>query len=127
MTATDPGDAKESMFAWSSDTLTFGDVVETDVLYLGPKMSPCVYFNGNEAAKFSFTQTIYVKRDGVYRIVPTSDIEVGDTLIQVLEDGSYSEDVVETIHNVEEPQMTYLIGCEPQDWFVAGGYLVHNK
>jgi hypothetical protein len=115
------------MFLWSSDTLTFGEQVETEVLYLGPKMTSCIYFNNNADAKLSFTQTLYIKRDGVYRIVPTSDVEVGDALIRVLQDGSYAEEVVEKITTTDEPQMTYLIGCEPQDWFVAGGYLVHNK
>ena len=127
MTAEDPGDSKPSMFLWSADTLTFEGLAETEVMYLGPKMSACVYFNGNEAAKFSFTQTIYIKRDGVYRIVPTSDIEPGDFLITVAEDGSYGEELVESVTVIDEPQMTYLVGCEPQDWFIAGGYLVHNK
>jgi len=127
MDATNPGDSKESMFAWSSEGLTFGELIETDVMYLSPKMSPCLYFNNDENSKFSFTQTIFVKREGTYKIVPTSDVEVGDTIIKVAEDGSKQEEVVETIHNIEEPQMTYLIGCEPQDWFIAGGYLVHNK
>jgi hypothetical protein len=126
MTADDPGDSKPSMFEWRSDTLTFGETVETEVLYLGPKMSTCVYFNENESAKYSFTQTIYIKRDGVYQIVPTSEILVGDFLIKV-ENGTYEEEAVVSIHEVDVPQMTYLIGCEPQDWFVAGGYLVHNK
>jgi hypothetical protein len=122
-----PGDDKPSMFAWSSETLTFGEVVETDIVDLAPKMSPCIYFNGNESAKFSITQTIYVKRDGLYKIMPTLELVVGDTLIKVLEDGTYGEEVIETLHQVEIPEMTYLIACEPQDWFVAGGYLVHNK
>lgn len=122
-----PGDDNPSMFAWSSETLTFGEVVETDIVDLAPKMSPCIYFNGNESAKFSITQTIYVKRDGLYKILPTLELVVGDTLIKVLEDGTYGEEVIETLHQVEIPEMTYLIACEPQDWFVAGGYLVHNK
>ena len=126
MTATDPGDSKESMFIWSSETLTLGEQVETEVQYLGPKVAPCLFFNGRDDAKFSFTQTIYIKRDGVYRIVPTSDVEVGDYLITVGPNGEQGEEVVETIDQTD-PEMTYLVGCEPQDWFVAGGYLVHNK
>ena len=78
MTSEDPGDAKESMFLWSSDTLTFLEQVETEVTYLGPKMSVCLFFNGNSDKKFSFTQTVYIKRDSTYRIVPVSDIEVGE-------------------------------------------------
>ena len=127
MTATDPGDAKESMFLWSSDSLTFNGLVETEVTYLGPKLSLCLYFNGQEDKKFSFTQTLYIKRSGVYRIVPSSDVEVGDYLITVSEDGSYGEELVEAITQTDDPEMTYLVGCEPQDWFIAGGYLVHNK
>jgi hypothetical protein len=115
------------MFAWSSETLTFGDLVETEVVDLSPKLSPCLYFNNDNSIQFSSTQTIYIKKNGLYKIVPTLEIEVGDVLIKVLENGEYSEVIVETIHTEENPQMTYLIGCEPQDWFIAGGYLVHNK
>jgi hypothetical protein len=68
-----------------------------------------------------------VKRDGIYRILPTSELVVGDILIKVLEDGSYAEEAIVTLHEIEMPEMTYLIACEPQDWFVAGGYLLHNK
>jgi len=127
MTSSDPGDSKESMFLWSSESLTFMEQAETEVTYLGPKMSICLYFNDKEDKKFSFTQTIYIKRDGIYRIVPCSDVEVGDTLITVSDSGEYGEEVVNTISSGDEPEMTYLVGCEPQDWFVAGGYLVHNK
>ena len=127
MTADDPGDAKESMFLWSSDSLTFGDQVETEVTYLGPKMSICLYFNDKEENKLSFTQTLYIKREGTYRIVPTSDVELGDYLITVSDSGEYGEELVESISQTDEPEMTYLVGCEPQDWFVAGGYLMHNK
>ena len=115
------------MFAWSSETLTFGEIVETEIMDLVPKMSPCIYFNGNDSVKFSLTQTLYVKRDGLYKILPTSELAVGDILIKVLEDGTYGEEVVETLHEEQLPEMTYMIACEPQDWFVAGGYLVHNK
>jgi hypothetical protein len=59
--------------------------------------------------------------------LPTSELAVGDILIKVLEDGTYAEEAIDTLTEVEIPEMTYMIACEPQDWFVAGGYLVHNK
>jgi hypothetical protein len=125
--ADDPGDDKPAMFEWRSDTLTFQGLTETETMIVVEKISPVLYFNDNSDAKFSETQTLYIKRDSEYRIVPTGTVIEGDILIKVTQEGNYEEEVVTSITLEEEPQMTYLIACEPEDWFIAGGYLVHNK
>ena len=43
------------------------------------------------------------------------------------DNGNITETLVESIQIVEEMSTVYAISCEPQDWFIAGGYLVHNK
>jgi hypothetical protein len=125
--ADDPGDDQPAMFEWRSDTLTFQGLVETELSIIVEKISNVLYFNNNPEAKFSETQTLYIKRDNEYRIVPTGTVVEGDILIKVTSEGAYEEEVVTSITLEDDPQMTYLVACEPQDWFIAGGYLVHNK
>lgn len=127
MTPDEPGDDHFDMFEWKSDSLTWDSLIETGIHVMMEKISETIHFNNRDDAKFSNTQTLYVKRDNEYIILPTAQIQEGDILIRVLEDGTYAEELVETITNDTTPQMTYLVGCEPSDWFIAGGYLVHNK
>jgi hypothetical protein len=134
-TVDEPGDDPQLLFNWSSPTLTFSDgLVNTSIVKLVPTERHCLYFNGQEHKKFSITQAIYVKRSVEsdddtfeYRIVSALSVEMGDYLITVSESGEYGEELVETITATENPEMTYQVDCEPQDWFIAGGYLVHNK
>jgi hypothetical protein len=64
---------------------------------------------------------------GEYKVMPSGVIHVGDYLVKIDENGNISEIPVLVIQVVEEMSTVYAISCEPQDWFIAGGYLVHNK
>ena len=64
---------------------------------------------------------------GEYKVMASGVIHEGDYLINVDENGIISETLVEAIQIVQEPSTMYAISCEPQDWFIADGYLVHNK
>jgi hypothetical protein len=70
---------------------------------------------------------MFVKRENEYEVLPSGMVEEGDYLLKISDDGTIVESLVELITTVEEPCTTYLFDCEPQDWFIAGGYLVHNK
>ena len=59
--------------------------------------------------------------------MPTGAVSVGDYLVAVNVDGSLTEILVETIDAINKDAVVYQFGCEPADWFIAGGYLVHNK
>ena len=86
-----------------------------------------MYFNGQDSIKFSLEQPMFVKRNNEYEILPSGVIEKGDYLLNVDDQGQISETLVEDIEIIEGPSMVVLFDCEPQDWFIAGGYLVHNK
>jgi hypothetical protein len=59
--------------------------------------------------------------------MPTGALSAGDYLVSVNGDGSLTEVLVETIDAVTKNTNVYQFNCEPADWFIAGGYLVHNK
>jgi hypothetical protein len=70
---------------------------------------------------------MFVKRNGVYEIVESGLVQVGDFLLQISDSGNIIEIPVESLTLVNEDSIVYNFGCEPEDWFIAGGYLVHNK
>jgi hypothetical protein len=86
-----------------------------------------VYFNDDLEKLFSTSQPIFIKSNDFYQVVPTGAIEVGDYLMQVNEDGSFTEILIETINSLTKDTTVYQFSCEPADWFIAGNYLVHNK
>jgi hypothetical protein len=115
---------------FNSSTLTStSGLVEAVVTAITAKDLPAyMYFNNNTNGKFSLEQPMFIKTStGEYRVVASGVIGEGDYLINVDENGNISETLVESIQTVEEPSTMYAISCEPQDWFIADGYLVHNK
>ena len=86
-----------------------------------------VWFNGESESKFSLKQPMLVKGDPFYLFVESGLVKVGDVLIKVASDGSVIEVPVTSIDTDDSSHKVYAFGCEPQDWFVAGNYLVHNK
>jgi len=86
-----------------------------------------MFFNNEQDKKFSLEQPMFIKRDGSYEIIPSGGIQEGDFLLKINESGNIIETLVETVTQVAELSSVYKFGCEPEDWFIAGGYLVHNK
>jgi hypothetical protein len=112
---------------WESNTLTTSSLKETKVLQIKSKQAPAlIYFNNNENAKFSLQQSIFVKRNDIYEVLITGVVQEGDYLIKILEDGSMAEEKVESIHLLEQEATVYTIDVDPEDWYIAGGLLVHN-
>lgn len=86
-----------------------------------------MYFNNEEDVLFSLEQPMFVKRNNEYEVIPSGVVEEGDILLKISDSGGLLEVLVEQITVIEEESTVYLFDCEPQDWFIAGGYLVHNK
>ena len=72
---------------------------------------------------------IFVKKENAnkYEVVPTGTVQIGDYLIKINDNGETEEIEVTSINPVSEESNVLLFSCEPQDWFIAGNYLVHNK
>lgn len=113
---------------WNASSLTSEGIVEVDVVDIVPSVkNSVIWFNNESDKKYSLTQPMFVKRVGNYQVIVTSDVEVGDKLIKVNLDGSISEINVDSIQTDDAEYTVYQFNCEPQDWFIAGDYLVHNK
>jgi len=113
---------------FTSSSLTSEGLVEVEVVNIVPSVKgQVIYFNGEIEKKYSATQPMFIKREGSYMIIPTTSIVTEDILIKVNEDGSLLECPIVTIDTIHENHTVYQFNCEPQDWFVAGDYLVHNK
>jgi hypothetical protein len=118
-----------TLFIWDSPSLSTSNMVETEVVRVVEKGdSAIMYFNGNTDAKYSITQPLFIKgSDGSYKIRTTGSLEVGDYLVSINDDGSIIEEEIVDITIEDELGLVYQIDCEPIQWFVAGGYLAHNK
>jgi hypothetical protein len=116
---------------WNSESLTkkIEDFVETTITnVIASVKDNVVYFNDKQESLYSLQQTMFVKdSDGIYRIKLSGAIGVGDTLIHVSGDGSVIEEPVIKVDFIEEDHTVYTFSAEPYDWFIAGGFLVHNK
>jgi intein/homing endonuclease len=118
------------LFMWDSNSLTIEDKkpVETEVVRVIEKGdSAIIYFNENTESKYSITQPVFIRSGDSYKIRTTGSIEVGDFIVNVDSGGNITEEEVLDITIEEELGTVYQIDCEPHQWFIAGGYLVHNK
>jgi hypothetical protein len=111
-----------------SETLTPTEKTTTQIVSIQPSPRDRVFsFNGEQDKLFSTSQPLFVKIDGFYQIVPAIALSVGNYLIQVNDDGTFTEILVNSIEEILKDTTVYQFNCEPADWFIAGTYLVHNK
>jgi len=111
-----------------SETLTPVSKTTTRIVAIEPSTRDKVmYFNDGLEKLFSTTQPIFIKSKNFYQVTPAGAIEVGDYLIEVNKDGSFTEILIESINTLTKDTTVYQFSCEPADWFIAGNYLVHNK
>ena len=124
------GSQEESEFdlaLWNSDSLvSSGNVEATVTSKIGKIVPQVMYFNGNESKKVSLVQHVFIKRDGMYQVQVSADVVEGDYLVHVNEDGSLTDELIESITMVDGVATVYRLNTEPQDWFVADGILLHN-
>ena len=124
------GSAEESEFdltLWNTNNLSSnGNVEATITSKIGKIVPQVMYFNGNDSKKISLAQHVFIKREGMYQVQVSADIVEGDYLIHVNEDGSLSDELIESITIVDGVATVYRLNTEPQDWFIADGNLMHN-
>lgn len=119
-----------TLFMWDAQSLTVSNTpTETEVVRVVEKGdSAIIYFNGDIESKYSITQPLFIKSaDGSYKIRTTGSLEIGDFIVKINNDGTTTEEEITDITIEEDLGMVYQIDCEPIQWFVAGGYLAHNK
>ena len=111
-----------------SETLTSVQKTITTIVSIQPSPRNVVLcFNGEEEKLFSTSQPMFVKSNNFYQVIPAGAVEIGDYLIKVDINGNFIEVLVESVENIAKDTTVYQFNCEPEDWFIAGDYLVHNK
>jgi hypothetical protein len=110
-----------------SKTLTNTRVVECTVQGIIPSTrNETVIFNNDPNKRFSLTERMLMKRNGVYQYIVSSDVVVGDLYIARNEDNTISEKPITHIQNPTETRNVYRYNVEPVDHLFAGDMLVHN-
>ena len=114
---------------WESPSLTSTDgLIETTIVDIRQRVvDGTIYFNGDNTKLFSLAHPMFIYKNGKYEILPTALIEVGDYLVDISQDGSFTNTIIESIGTVDGEQVVYQFDMEPHDWYVSGDYLVHNK
>lgn len=77
--------------------------------------------------KFSQEQPFFIKRDGVYSVIPAGLIDQGDYIIKVTENGQLEEVLIESVQVHSGNFQVYSISLSSNQWYIAGEYLVHTK
>ena len=111
------------------ETLTSAGPAETVITeIIKSKVAEVIYFNNDSTKKYSLTQPIFVKDGPFFLIKLGGFITEGNYLLEINSDGSYNEIEIVSIHKDDTQEHNVIqFSCEPQDWFIAGNYLVHNK
>ena len=111
--------------------LTLGSegITETEIVKVEEHSdkTEIVYFNDNSEAKYSNEHPMFIKSGDEYHVRLAKNVKLGDFLIRINADGSRTEKEILSITNLRENSKVYEFSCSPYMWFIAGGYLVHNR
>jgi hypothetical protein len=125
------GDGDQEDSDWRSiaiPTVTSTGLVDVTVTAIVPSIvQEVIYFNGESNSKFSLNHPMFIKGDPFHVFVEAGGVAIGDILIKIAEDGSVIEVPVTSIDTDDTSHTVISFSCEPQDWFIAGDYLTHNK
>ena len=127
----DLGNGDQADADWRSiaiPTVTSTGLVDVTVTAIVPSIvQEVIYFNGESNAKFSLNHPMFIKGDPFHVFIEAGGVAIGDILIKVAADGSVVEVPVTSIDTDDTSHTVISFSCEPQDWFIAGDYLTHNK
>jgi hypothetical protein len=125
------GSNDETDYDWRAIAIpqaTSKGIVNVTVTAVVPSIvQEVIWFNGESDAKFSLNHPMFIKGDPFYVFIEAGGVAVGDVLIKVAEDGSIVEVPITSVDTDDSSHTVYQFSCEPQDWFISGDYLVHNK
>ena len=117
----------EDPSVWSSKSITEMTVVPTTITNIIPSVKDItMYFNGDMSKRFSLEHTVLVKRNDVYMFITTGTVEVGDIIIEKIENEGFAEKTVESINTIDETRDVYQLDASPVDVLIAGDIVVHN-
>jgi hypothetical protein len=118
----------EDSLSFNSESLISTGLIETEIQNIEPsEKDTIVWFNGDDSAKFSQEQPMFVKRDGQYGILSSGLVDTDDILIKVSPEGEIIETLVTEVNTQEGTFNVYSFSTGPKPWYIAGDYLVHIK
>jgi hypothetical protein len=118
----------ENPFTLNSSSLTSTGIIEAEIQNIeASQKDVVVWFNGDDSAKFSQEQPMFVKRDGQYQILTSGLVDVNDYLIKIGSEGEILETLVTSVDSQEGEFNVYSFATGPKSWYIAGDYLVHIK
>ena len=98
-------------------------LVETEILSIEVKTSVLVGFNGL-SRYYSVTQPIFVETEEGLTYINAGEIQLGDELIGISEDGSVEKTTVVSIELDETESEVYDIRTGPRPWFITDLFIV---
>ena len=98
-------------------------LVETEILSIEVKTSVLVGFNGL-SRHYSVTQPIFVETEEGLTYINAGEIQLGDELIGISEDGSIEKTTVVSIELDETESEVYDIRTGPRPWFITDLFIV---
>ena len=115
-------------YTWSSDSVQNIHTVESEITGIIPSIKDItVSINNDNDKRFSLEQTILILRNSVYFFGTTGILEVGDTVIEYQENGSFEHIPVTNISIIDEQRTVYEFDASPNDILLAGNLIVHNR
>lgn len=121
------GEQEGDYLNWDSDSLTTGEV-EVNVKDVVFSFAERYYDINNGLIKATFEHPFLVKDgvDGQYRFKKISELTQEDVLFRLSENG-LEETPIDSIEVVEETVEIVSIDVEPQNVYLANGFVSHNK
>jgi hypothetical protein len=98
-------------------------LVETEILSIEVKTSVLVGFNGL-SRHYSVTQPVFVETEDGITYVNAGEIQLGDVLIGVSEDGTVERTIVLSVELDETESDVYDIRTGPRPWFITDLFMV---
>lgn len=106
---------------WSSESITLSSELTQVNAVTGYPRASVTYINGG-ILKASPSHQHIVKKNGVWTVAVTTDLQVGDSLINE----SGQEILIESLSEVNGSFVVYKIDVEQNDTFIADGIVTHN-
>lgn len=106
---------------WSSESISLSSELTQINAVTGYPRASVTYIN-NGLLKASPSHQHIVKKNGIWTVAVTTDLQVGDSLIN--ENGQ--EILIESLSDVNGNFVVYKIDVEQNDTFIADGIVTHN-
>ena len=116
-------------FSWSSDSIDNIKLVISEISnIIASTKDVTLIVNKDNEKRFSLEQTILIKRNDKFFFATTGVLEIGDIIVERLDDsGQFEQIFVSDLEIIDEQRTVYEFDAAPNDILIAGGLIVHNK